>query len=172
VTVTRELFRAISGSFPTGVVIVTTMDPHGEPKGLTTQTYIGVSTEPPIMMVSIEKTSRTLPALQSHQRFVLNFLREGTDDLATLFASKSDEKFKDVRWEPSAEAGGAPILREAAVAYAACTVTDAIEAGDHWIFLARVQAGELMGGTPLMYYRRTFAAWPEKRPAPPLGGAG
>jgi flavin reductase (DIM6/NTAB) family NADH-FMN oxidoreductase RutF len=153
-------------------VIVTTLDSRGEPKGLTTQTYIGVSTEPPIMLVSIEKTSRTLSSLQNHQRFVLNFLREGSEDLATLFASKSDEKYKGVPWEPSAEAGGAPILREAAVAYAACAVTDAIEVGDHWLFVARVEAGELMGGTPLMYYRRTYAAWPEKRPAPPLGGGG
>jgi flavin reductase (DIM6/NTAB) family NADH-FMN oxidoreductase RutF len=119
VPVSRDLFRAISGSFPTGVLIVTTLDEHGEPKGLTTQAYVGLSTEPPLMLVAIDKTSRTLPALQRHRAFVINFLKEGAEDVATLFASKSDEKFKDLRWEPAQEAGGAPILRAISLAYAA-----------------------------------------------------
>lgn len=170
--VSRDVFRAISGSFPTGVVIVATRDQDGTPKGLTSQAYIGVSSEPPLMLVSIDKTSRTLPALQRHRAFVINFLREDAADLATLFASKSDEKFRDVRWERSKEAGGSPILRDVSVAYAACRVTEIHEAGDHWVFLASVEAGELIGGTPLMYYRRTYSGWPEERPAPPVEGGG
>ena len=168
----RDLYRAISGSFPTGVVIVATLDADGAPKGLTTQAYIGLSIEPPLMLVSIDKSSRTLASLHRHRAFVINFLRAGAEEIATLFASKSEEKFKDLRWEPAAEARGAPILREAVVAYAACVVKDAIEAGDHWIFIGSVEAGELIGGTPLMYYRRTYAAWPEESPAPPVEGAG
>ena len=170
--VDRDLYRAISGSFPTGVVIVATLDADGAPKGLTTQAYIGLSIEPPLMLVSIDKSSRTLASLHRHRAFVINFLRAGAEEIATLFASKSEEKFKDLRWEPAAQARGAPILREAVVAYAACVVKDAIEAGDHWIFIGSVEAGELIGGTPLMYYRRTYAAWPEESPAPPVEGAG
>ena len=169
--VSRDLFRAISGSFPTGVLIVATLDANGEPKGLTTQAYLGVSTDPPLMMVSIDKTSRTLPALQQHRAFVINFLKEGADDIATLFASKSDDKFKDLAWQPAPEAGGAPILKSQSVAYAACRVTEIHDAGDHTLFVALVEAGEVMGGTPLMYYRRTYAAWPEERPAPPVESA-
>jgi flavin-dependent trigonelline monooxygenase, reductase component len=166
--VSRDLFRTISGSFPTGVLIVSTLDEQGEPKGLTTQAYIGVSTDPPLVLVSIDKTSRTLPALQHHRAFVINFVKEGAEDLATLFASKSDEKFKDLRWDPAPTAGGAPILREASLAYAACRLTETREAGDHILFIASVEGGELLGGTPLMYYKRTYAAWPEDRPAPPV----
>ena len=92
--VTRDLFRAISSSFPTGVVIVATLDEHGEPKGLTSQAYLGLSTEPPLMLVSIDRTSRTLPALEKHRAFVINFLKDAAEDVATLFASKSDDKFK------------------------------------------------------------------------------
>jgi flavin reductase (DIM6/NTAB) family NADH-FMN oxidoreductase RutF len=170
VAVSRELYRAISGSFPTGVLIVTTLDEHGEPKGLTTQAYIGVSTDPPLMLVSLDKTSRTLPALLRHRGFVINFLKEGAEDLATTFASKSDEKFNGVRWEPAAAAGGAPILRGASLAYAACQVIETHEAGDHVLLMASVEAGEALGGAPLMYYRRTYTAWPVERPAPPVEG--
>ncbi len=169
--VSRELFRAISSSFPTGVVIVATLDEQAEPKGLTSQAYVGLSTEPPLMLVSIDRTSRTLPALQKHRAFVINFLREGAEDVATLFASKADDKFRNLRWEPSPEAGGAPILRGLSLAYAACRVTQVHEGGDHVMFVGSVEAGETLGGTPLMYYKRRYAAWPEERPAPPVEGA-
>jgi len=171
VPVSRELFRAISSSFPTGVVIVATLDEQGEPKGLTSQAYVGLSMEPPLMLVSIDRTSRTLPALQKHRAFVINFLREGAEDVATLFASKADDKFRNLRWEPSPEAGGAPILRGLSLAYAACRVTQMHEGGDHVMFVGSVEAGETLGGTPLMYYKRRYAAWPEERPAPPVEGA-
>lgn len=171
-SVNKELYRALSGSFPTGVLIVATLDENEVPKGLLTQAYIGVSTEPPLMLVAIDKTSRTLPAIQHRRAFVINFLREGSEDLATLFASKADDKFRDVRWRPSPEAGGSPILPDVSVAYAACRVTDAREAGDHWLFGASVDAGEVFGGTPLIYYRRKYVGWPEEKPAPPVEGTG
>jgi flavin reductase (DIM6/NTAB) family NADH-FMN oxidoreductase RutF len=169
-TVSRDLFRAISSSFPTGVLIVTALDEHGEPKGLTSQAYVGVSTDPPLVLVSIDRTSRTLPALQHHRAFVINFLKEDAGDLATLFASKSDEKFRGLRWEPAPLASGAPILPEVSLAYAVCRVTETHDAGDHILFIASVEGGEVLGGTPLMYYKRTYAAWPEERPAPPVEG--
>jgi len=172
VPVTRELFRAISSSFPTGVVIVATLDEHGEPKGLTSQAYVGLSTEPPLMLVSIDRMSRTLPALEKHRAFVINFLKDGAEDVATLFASKSDDKFKGLRWDAAPEAGGAPILRSLSLAYAACRVTEVHDGGDHVIFIGSVEAGETLGGTPLMYYKRAYAAWPEERPAPPVEGPG
>jgi flavin reductase (DIM6/NTAB) family NADH-FMN oxidoreductase RutF len=101
---------------------------------------------------------------------VINFLKEGAEDLATLFASKSDEKFKDLPWDPAPTAGGAPILRDVSLAYAACRATETREAGDHILFIASVDGGEVLGGTPLMYYKRTYAAWTEERPAPPVEG--
>ena len=170
--VSRDLFRSISGSFPTGVLIVTTLDDLGEPKGLTTQAYMGLSSEPPLMMVAVDKTSRTLPALQKRRSFVINFLKDGSEDVASLFASKSDEKFTKVSWEPAKDAGGAPILRDLSLAYAACLATEVHEAGDHILFVASVEGGEVLGGTPLMYYKRTYAAWPEERPAPPVDVTG
>lgn len=169
--VTRDLFRAISSSFPTGVVILATLDEHGEPKGLTSQAYIGLSTEPPLMLVSIDRTSRTLAALLKHRAFVINFLKTGAEDVATLFASKSEDKFRNLRWEPAPQAGGAPILRALSLAYAACRVTQMYEGGDHLMFVGSVEAGETFGGTPLMYYKRAYAAWPEERPAPAVEGS-
>ena len=165
----RDRYRAISGSFPTGVTIITTRDAAGEPRGLTTQSFVALSTDPPLMMVALDKTSRTLAALRHSRQFVVNFVNVGSADLSTLFASKAEDKFKGVRWEPSRVAGGAPILRDASVAFAECVVIDEIEAGDHWVFVGRVEGGEVVGGVPLMYYRRMYAPWPEEKPAPRVG---
>ncbi len=161
-------FRSLMGAFPTGVVIVTTIDPEGAPKGLTTQAFISVSVDPPLLLVGMDKTSRTLHALLATKAFVVNFLAAGRGDLATRFASKGDDKFAGVAWRPSIAAKGAPILANDSAAYAECLVTQTIEAGDHWLLVASVEDGAVLSGTPLMYYRRTYAAWPEEREAPIL----
>ncbi|HLQ05950.1 MAG TPA: flavin reductase family protein [Verrucomicrobiae bacterium] len=167
--VDRERYRAIAGSFPTGVAIVTARDADGSPRGLTTQSFVGLSTEPPLMLVAIDKTARTLPALRRAGAFVVNFVKVGSDEVATKFASKSDDKFAGVPWRPSGVAMGAPILHECAIAYAECVITQELEAGDHWILVGGVEGGEVLGGTPLLYYRRTYAGWVEEKPAPQVG---
>ncbi len=167
--VDRDHYRNLAGSFPTGVTIVTARDADGAPRGLTTQSFVGLSIEPPLMLVSIDKTSRTLPSLRRAQCFVINFLKVGAEDVSTVFASKSDDKFAGVAWQPSTIAKGAPILHECAVAYAECIVVQELEAGDHWILIGRVEGGEVLGGTPLTYYRRIYAGWPEEKPAPQVG---
>jgi flavin reductase (DIM6/NTAB) family NADH-FMN oxidoreductase RutF len=166
--VDRDRYRALAGSFPTGVTIVTALDASGAPRGLTTQSFVGLSTEPPLVIVALDKTSRTLPIIRAHRSFVVNFLKHGAEDVATLFASKSDDKFSAVKWKPSAAANGSPILHESAVAYAECAIDREVEAGDHWILIGSVEGGDVLDGTPLLYYKRTYAAWPEEKPAPQI----
>ncbi len=163
-----ELYRALSGSFPTGVCVVTTVDEVGIPRGLTTQSYVGLSLDPPLMLISVDKTSRTLAALQHRKAFAINFLRSGADAVSTLFASKADDKFAGLAWKASQLAGGSPLLVDHSVAIAECRLHDAFEAGDHHVFIGRVEGGSVLGGVPLMYYKRTYAAWPEEKPAPPV----
>jgi flavin reductase (DIM6/NTAB) family NADH-FMN oxidoreductase RutF len=155
-----QTFRSVMGAFPTGVVIVTTVDAAGAPKGLTTQSFISVSTEPPLLLVSLDRSSRTLGVVRATNAFVVNFLAADRADLATRFASKGEDKFADVRWRPSASAMGSPILFDDSVAYAECLVSRTIEVGDHWLVIGSVEGGAVLSGTPLLYYRRTYAAWP------------
>lgn len=167
--VDRDRYRQLAGSFPTGVTIVTTRSSDGAPRGLTTQSFVGLSTEPPLMLVAIDKSSRTLAVLKSARSFVINFLKQGAEDVSTTFASKADDKFAGVPWRPSTVADGAPILHESSVAYAECRIVRQHDEGDHWVFIAEVEGGEVFGGAPLMYYRRTYTAWPEETPAPEVG---
>jgi 3-hydroxy-9,10-secoandrosta-1,3,5(10)-triene-9,17-dione monooxygenase reductase component len=92
-----------------------TRDADGAPNGLTTQSFIGRSTEPPLVLVSIDKTSLTLTALDRSHHFVVSLPKHGAEDVARRFASKSDDTFAGVPWRASVVAGGVSILRESPV---------------------------------------------------------
>ena len=72
--VERELFLEIMASFPSGVGIVATLE-GDEPRGLTTTALSSVSADPPLLLVCVDVTSRTLPSLLERRGFVVNFLR-------------------------------------------------------------------------------------------------
>jgi flavin reductase (DIM6/NTAB) family NADH-FMN oxidoreductase RutF len=156
--VEREVFRRIAGSFPTGIAVVTAIDPDGIPKGLTTQTFVPVSTEPPLVLISIDRTSRTLATLRVAPTFTVNLLRAGQETISDLFASKALDKFSTVHWDRTARGGC--VLRDASVAYAECERRAVFPQGDHWLFIGEVVAGETFDAAPLMYFRRAYAPWP------------
>lgn len=155
--VERETFFEIMSAFPTGVAIVTTVDADGVPRGLTTNSFASISAEPPIVLVSLDKASRTLPAMQASGRFVVNFMRHDHAEVCRLFASRADDKFEQVAWTPGE--GGVPILHEGTVAHAECTVLQEIEIGDHIVLTGLVHAGARPDpeDVPIVYFRRGFS---------------
>jgi flavin reductase (DIM6/NTAB) family NADH-FMN oxidoreductase RutF len=158
VPVAKEEFFAIMSAFPTGVAVVTTLDSDGEPRGLTTNALCSVSAEPPLLLVCVDKESRTLPALLHSRRFVVNFLAERRDELARRFASKTDDKFAAVNWEPGL--GGMPCLREDSLAYAECETERELEAGDHVVVTGLVVGGMAPDpvSVPILYFRREYSS--------------
>jgi flavin reductase (DIM6/NTAB) family NADH-FMN oxidoreductase RutF len=109
----------------------------------------------------IDKQSNTLPAITGSGGFTVNFLASGREALARLFASKADDKFRNVLWEPASIAEGGPVLRFDSAAHAVCRLQQKLAAGDHWILVGEVVDGAVYPDrTPLLYGRRTYAAWP------------
>src|SRR3954469_20658275 len=106
--VEREVFVEIMASYPAGVAVVTTLDADGTPRGLTTTAVSSVSAEPPLLLVCVDLTSRTLPARRAGGSFAVTFLREGRAELARTVASKAEDKFEQVEWR--ATASGLPVL--------------------------------------------------------------
>jgi len=157
----RAGFFAIMGAFPTGVTIVTTLDRDSQPRGLTSNAVCSVSAEPPLLLVCVDRNSNTLQPLRDRQKLIVNYLSAGRGELANLFASKEPDKFAHVSWRPASN--GMPWLHADSIAHAECTITQEIEAGDHYVFLAQVDSGHppAPGTHPLMYFRRTYGTWPE-----------
>ena len=157
----RDAFIASMATFPTGVTVVTTFDREGSVCGLTCNAFMSVSADPPLVLVSVDKRSNTLPALQEVRRFVVNFLAAGREELAMLCASKRTDKFVAVKWRASTHEG-LPILHEDSVAYVCCDVVQEIEAGDHVLLLGHVRdmSPPQPGAVPLLYFKQMFDTWP------------
>lgn len=142
--------------FPTGVAVVTALG-EGVPRGLTVSSFCSVSLDPPLVLVCVDRESNTLPALSRSGGFTVNFLAHGREALAVRFASKAEDKFAGVSWVAPDLPEGGPILVEDSSAYAVCLARQAVEAGDHWIFIGEVtQGGVRHDQQPLVYHRRSY----------------
>jgi flavin reductase (DIM6/NTAB) family NADH-FMN oxidoreductase RutF len=155
---TATVFREIMARFPTGVAVVTALA-GDEPRGLTVSSLCSVSLTPPLVIICVDKTSNTLPALRGAGAFTINFLAHGRGEVARRFASKSETKFEGLAWTPPAIPEGGPVLVEDSAAFAVCVTRQAFEAGDHWVFLGEVlEGGAIEGRDPLVYHRRAYVA--------------
>ena len=161
--VERATFLASMAAFPTGVTVVTTAGEDGKPYGLTCNAFVSVSADPPLLLVSVDERSNTLPELQRTRRFVVNFLAAGRGELAKTFASKSAYKFREIAWTREA---GLPVLHQDSIAHVVCELVEEIPAGDHVLLIGRVHEAKPgpHRAVPLLYFRRTFDQWPVYEP--------
>jgi 3-hydroxy-9,10-secoandrosta-1,3,5(10)-triene-9,17-dione monooxygenase reductase component len=134
------------GQFATGVAVVTTRGPAG----LTTNAFTSLSLEPQLVLVCLDRGSRTLAGVREHRRLAVNVLAAPQRELAIRFAGKSphSEKFQDVAWH---EEAGVPVL-EGCVAWVAGPVEDLIAGGDHVIAVTAVEGAGAPGGEPLLFH--------------------
>lgn len=109
-----------------------------------------VSFDPPLVAVSIENNTRSLPMILRSRAFLINVFRSGDRELAAKLgksALKFPEKLKGIVY--SAGPGGAPILQDA-LAWVACEVKHTVEAGDSTLIVAEVVEVGMQGeGQPL-----------------------
>lgn len=136
-------------TFTYGLYAVSCAD-AGEVNAFTANWLSQVSFDPPLVAVSIENNTKSLPMIQRSRAFLINVLRSGDRELAGQLgksALKQPDKLKSLAYTPGP--GGAPIL-ETALAWVACEVKHTIEAGDSTLVVAEVvDAGVLGEGQPL-----------------------
>lgn len=146
--------RRVAGRFATGVTIVTA-EHEGTPCGLTVNAFLSLSLDPPLVLVSIDRAARSLRCVDGAQRFAVNVLAEGQEELARRFATKEESKFAGVRTRLGVT--GLPLI-EGAHAYVECRTERRIEGGDHVVFVGSVAAIALGEGRPLLFYRGAYHA--------------
>ena len=154
-----DVFRRVMGHFVTGVTVVTAFDQDGRPAGITVNALSSVSLEPPLVVVALDRRRFITPIIHAAGRFAVNILGEHQQALSDCFAgapvSPGREDFCGAAWRPGTT--GLPLL-EGGIASLECTVTEIHPAGDHDLFIARVDAldNQLDHPQPLLYYRRRY----------------
>jgi flavin reductase (DIM6/NTAB) family NADH-FMN oxidoreductase RutF len=123
---------------------------EGEVNIFTANWLTQASFEPPLLAVSVENTSKSLPMILRSRFFTVNVLRSGSRELAGKLgksAIQHPDKLAGIAYELSPN--GCPILHDA-LAWVACEVRHTVPAGDSTVLVAEVvDVGMLDQGQPL-----------------------
>jgi 3-hydroxy-9,10-secoandrosta-1,3,5(10)-triene-9,17-dione monooxygenase reductase component len=153
-----DTFRRVMGHFVTGVTVVTALD--GErPFGITVNALSSVSLEPPLVMVALDRRRFLTPIVRAAGRYAVCVLSEDQQALSDCFAGAPVEPGRDAFCGAHWHAGptGLPLI-DGAIAMLECTVVETFSAGDHDLFIGRVDSldNEPQQAMPLLYYRRRY----------------
>ena len=123
------------GFWATGVSVITAQGDDG-PAGATANALSSLSLEPPLALVCFDLSSRTLAAVRESERFGINMLSAGQEDVSRLFATKKsqEEKFAEIGHRL---VHGVPVIDDC-LAYLVCGLDSELRRGDHVIAIGQV----------------------------------
>ncbi len=146
-------FRTALSSFATGVAIVSTSAPNGEPVGVTINSFASVSLAPPLVLWNIARSALSHHIFVRARYFCINVLAMHQQQLSMTFAKTGADKFSGLNCGTGV--GGVPKLPEFAACFE-CETEHRHEGGDHTIIVGRVLAFEDRKTDPLIFYRGRF----------------
>jgi flavin reductase (DIM6/NTAB) family NADH-FMN oxidoreductase RutF len=146
--VTGAELREFMRSWATGVAVVTSAL-AASPIGCTVNAFTSVSLDPPLLMISLAETSRTLAVITARQAFGVNLLAAHQDRLAARFAGAPGDRFAGVGYRMEC---GVPVLT-GVLAAVVCAVVHTIPIGDHVLLFGRpLWRGAATGADPAVFF--------------------
>ena len=140
----------------TGVTIVAAAH-EGRRHGLTANSFTSLSLDPPLVLVSLERRTRTHELVSQSGAYAVSLLPQDLESLSNRFAGRqSEDSDRFVGVETTTQRTGSPILKEA-LAFFDCQVESSQDAGTHTLFIGRVLAtGLAENQAPLLYFNRGY----------------
>ena len=138
------LKKQVLRTFTYGLYAVSCAD-EGEVNIFTANWLTQVSFDPPLLAISVENASKSLPMILRSRKFTVNVLRSGARELAGKLGKSAllhPNKLANVQYEPGPN--GCPILHDA-LAWVACEVRHSVEAGDSTLLVAEVVDVGMLG---------------------------
>jgi flavin reductase (DIM6/NTAB) family NADH-FMN oxidoreductase RutF/DNA-binding IclR family transcriptional regulator len=150
-TIDAKHLRRVLGHFPTGVAVISGLDPDGKPVGMAIGSFTSVSLDPPLVAFLPDKSSTSWPKIAPSGKFCVNILASEQESVCRTFAVKGSDKFAELQWSPAAT--GSPRLDDV-VAWIDCDVEVVHEAGDHYIVIGRVRELDVANPSlPLIFFQ-------------------
>lgn len=153
-----DRYREVMGYFATGISVVTALD-GTRPHGITVNAFSSVSLEPALVMVALDRRRYITPIVRDAGRYAVNVLGADQQALSDCFAhapvSPGREAFCGAAWHPGPT--GLPLI-DGSIATLECTIVETFSAGDHDLFIGRVDSLEQHDEdvAPLLYFRRRY----------------
>lgn len=156
-------YRSALGAFATGVTIVTMRDADGRDVGLTANSFNSVSLEPPLVLWSLAKSARSLPAFLAASHFAVHVLAADQEELSLRFSTRGSEKFGSLELERGI--AGVPLIRGCSARFQ-CRAAFQHDGGDHVIFVGAVESFDRTDRPPLLFHGGRYALAVRKDQAP------
>jgi 3-hydroxy-9,10-secoandrosta-1,3,5(10)-triene-9,17-dione monooxygenase reductase component len=148
-------FRNVMGHFGTGVVVIAGLV-ESIPFGLTCQSFMSVSLDPPLICFCPSHTSTSWQSIRTSNRFSVNVLALDQRSTCEAFARSGSDKFRDIQWRRSKYDN--PLI-DGSIAYIDCDIVDVVATGDHDIVVGRVRDLKLSRpSAPLLFYQGQFTS--------------
>ena len=151
--VDTDTFREVMGNFAAGVTVVTLPDPD---HGITVNAFASLSLDPTLVLVCIDHGTEAYDRLSTDaDGYCVNVLAGDQRHLGEHFAAIDELDESPFEVDPTRrEASGAAVFEES-LAYLDCSVTESFEAGDHTIYVGRVEdAAVLRPDAPALTFFR------------------
>ena len=150
-----DTLRHAFASFATGVTVITSVDEHGAPVGMTANSFGSVSLDPPLVQWSLRVNSGLHRIFVDATHFSVSVLAAHQTHVAKQFASRAPDRFVDIALM---ETKGEPPLIRGALAFFVCKKVAVHRVGDHELFVGEVLRASAHGGTPLLFHGSKFIA--------------
>jgi len=153
----REQFVSAMSRVPLSVAVVVA-GPPDDRLALTVGTFISVSADPPMVLVSVKGTSPLSEAVYAHRRFVINVLSAEQVEHSERFSGRPQTgrpyDLTAARW--AGAPSEPPRYLEGVVAAFDCELVDARPIATHVLLIGRVD--EIVSGAerPLVYWSRSY----------------
>jgi flavin reductase len=143
----HRAFRNALGHFTTGVIVVT-VGPRRDPRAMTANAFMSGSLDPPLIVVSVGRSTRMHRRLDGTRRFGVSILDREQESASRHFAGQPVHDFSP----EFTLLAGVPVLARAAVVIAA-RVQHRYACGDHTLFVGQVQELAITeGAIPLVFH--------------------
>jgi len=149
--VSEETFRRVMGHFATGVTVVASRGPEGEPVGLTVNAFSSVSLDPPMVLICIHEGADAHDPLLEAGHFGVSFLKTDQSELAFRFSREESEyRFRNLKVVEGSL--GSPIILNS-LAWMECRIRQVFPGGDHSVILGDVVECGSGEGDPLLFFK-------------------
>jgi flavin reductase (DIM6/NTAB) family NADH-FMN oxidoreductase RutF len=155
--VSPEALRGAMRLWATGVTVVTTKL-NGIWHGMTVSSFTSISLDPPLIMISLEHSTRTHDMVMQTGFFGVTILSEGQTAISERFAGRlSDSLDRFAGLDTFTMETGAPFIA-GGLAFMDSQVSSRVEAGSHTLFIARVVATRFIADheSPIVYFNRAY----------------
>jgi flavin reductase (DIM6/NTAB) family NADH-FMN oxidoreductase RutF len=139
-----------------GVTIVAAQH-NGQRHGMTVSSFTSVSLQPPIVLVCIDRSTRSHDLILESGRYAACILRQGQQELSDRFAGRIpgiQDRFEGIELETTASGLSVPA---GCLATLDCRVIATHMPGQSTVFMAEVSSITLgPEGHPLLYYNQDY----------------